>query len=334
MDLKKKITRRQFLKIIAASSAIGLAWKLGVENFTANQVISETRLLMGTIVNLVIISENRNTASAAIETCFNSMSELESVLSRFQPESQVSKLNRFGVLAKAHPALLGLVTQSLELSQLSDGAFDITVKPLLDLYQSTPGVLPSTRQIDQALKLVGYRKMVLTGQGIAFHQSGMSITLDGIAKGLIVDKGVDVLKSFGYENALVEAGGDLMGLGEKAPQTPWKIGLQAPRDKMGNLIASFDIQDRAIATSGDYMQAFTPDFSNHHIIDPRSGHSSPELASVSITANTVALADALATTVMVMGKSGLELIEQLDGCEAFAITKDLTELKTSGFQVN
>jgi FAD:protein FMN transferase len=181
---------------------------------------------------------------------------------------------------------------------------------------------------------VGFYKLSLVGQGIAFQQPGMSITLDGIAKGFIVDQGIDVLKSYGFENALVEAGGDLMGLGKKAPQTPWKIGLQAPRGKMGNLMASFNIQDQAIATSGDYIQAFMPDFSSHHIIDPRRGHSSPELASVSITANTVALADALATTVMVVGKSGLELIEQLDGCEAFAIAKDLTELKTSGFQVN
>jgi len=91
------------------------------------------------------------------------MFELESVLSRFQPESQVSKLNRFGVLAEAHPELLGLVPRSLELSQLSDGAFDITFKPLFDLYQSTLGILPTTRQIDRALRLVGRQKIVLTG---------------------------------------------------------------------------------------------------------------------------------------------------------------------------
>jgi FAD:protein FMN transferase len=334
VNLKKTINRRQFLKIIAVSSAVGLAWKLGLESLPANEVISETRLLMGTIINLTVISEDPNTAATAIEACIDHMSELESVLSRFHPESQLSKLNKSGGLVEAHPALLGLVTQSLELSLLTGGAFDITVKPLLDLYQATPGVLPSSSQIDQALKLVGFYKLSLVGQGIAFQQPGMSITLDGIAKGFIVDQGIDVLKSYGFENALVEAGGDLMGLGKKAPQTPWKIGLQAPRGKMGNLMASFNIQDQAIATSGDYIQAFMPDFSSHHIIDPRSGHSSPELASVSITANTVALADALATTVMVVGKSGLELIEQLDGCEAFAIAKDLTELKTSGFQVN
>jgi FAD:protein FMN transferase len=334
VNLKKTINRRQFLKIIAASSAIGLAWKFGLENLTANEVISETRLLMGTIINLTVISENPITAAAAINACINHMSGLESVLSRFQPESQLSKLNQSGVLLEAHPALLGLVTQSLELSLLTGGAFDITVEPLLDLYQATPGVLPSTSQIDQALKLVGFYKLSLVGQGIAFQQPGMSITLDGIAKGFIVDQGIDVLKSYGFENALVEAGGDLMGLGKKAPQTPWKIGLQAPRGKMGNLMASFNIQDQAIATSGDYMQAFMPDFSSHHIIDPRSGYSSPELASVSVTASTASLADALATALMVMGKPGLDLIEKLEGCEAFAIAKDLTELKTSGSQVN
>jgi thiamine biosynthesis lipoprotein len=96
-------------------------------------------------------------------------------------------------------------------------------------------------------------------------------------------------------------------------------------------MTAFKIQDQAIATSGDYMQSFTPDFQNHHIIDPRSGHSSPELASVSIIAPTTVLADSLATAVMVMGKSGLQLIEGLSGCEAYAVTKDLVILKTSGF---
>ena len=99
-------------------------------------------------------------------------------------------------------------------------------------------------------------------------------------------------------------------------------------------MAAFDIRDRAIATSGDYMQAFTPDFANHHIIDPRTGHSSPDFASVSIQAPTSSLADALATAVMVMGRPGLTLIEEMEGCEAFAVTKNMEELRTTGFLVN
>jgi len=160
----------------------------------------------------------------------------------------------------------------------------------------------------------------------------MSITLDGIAKGFIVDEGVAVIKQFGYENVLVEAGGDLMGLGEKAPQSPWKIGLQNPREPLGNLTTTFKIENQAMATSGDYMQAFTPDFVNNHIIDPRVGHSSPEFASATIFAPSATLADGIATAVMVMGNTGLQFIENLPGCQAFLITKDSKVLKTSGFQ--
>ena len=149
-----------------------------------------------------------------------------------------------------------------------------------------------------------------------------------------MDEGVAVLKGYGFKNVMVEAGGDLIGLGEKTPRSPWKIGLQAPRAEMGTLMATFNVQNQAVATSGDYMQTFSPDFVNHHIIDPRRGHSSPELASVSVTVPPAALADGLATAVMVMGKAGLQLIEQLAGYEVFAVAKDSTELKTSGFQVN
>jgi len=334
MNEKKKISRRQFLKIIAFSGAAGLAFKYGLGSLTADQVVSETRLLMGTVVNLKLVGSDPKSAAMAVNACLNRMTELEAVLSRFQPESQLSRLNQAGMLSDAHPALLGLVKQSLDLSKLTDGAFDITVKPLLDLYQATPGVLPTSWQIEQALKLVDHGLLDMSGDRIAFQHPGMSITLDGIAKGFIVDEGVAMLKENGFENVMVEAGGDLMGLGEKASQLPWKIGLQAPRSDMGSLMATFNVQNQAVATSGDYMQSFTADFANHHIIDPRIGHSSPELASVSVTAPTAALADGLATAVMVMGKAGLGVIEQMAGYEAFAVTKDLTELKTSGFQIS
>ncbi|MFH2040334.1 MAG: FAD:protein FMN transferase [Chloroflexota bacterium] len=333
MNEKQKISRHQFLQIIAVSGAAGVAFKFGFESLTADQVISETRLLMGTIVNLTLVGPDPRSSAMAVNACLDRMTELEAVLSRFKPDSQLSRLNQVGMVSDIHPAFLTLVKQSLELSRLTDGAFDITVKPLLDLYQATPGVLPTSRQIEQALEIVDYGLLDVSDDRIAFLHPGMSITLDGIAKGFIVDEGVTVLKGLGFENVMVEAGGDLMGLGQKATRSPWKIGVQAPRSDMGSLMATFDVQNQAVATSGDYMQSFTPDFVNHHIIDPRIGHSSPELASASVTALTVAMADGLATAVMVMGRTGLGLIEQMAGYEAFAITKELTELKTSGFQI-
>jgi thiamine biosynthesis lipoprotein len=291
---------------------------------------TDSRYLMGTVVNLTLIGGEPEQAQAAILHVFARMEALEAVLSRYLPDSQLSKLNRNDTLEDAHPSLISVIKRAQEISQLTNGAFDITIKPVLDLYQSSAS-LPDENAVSQALLLVDYHAITLEDRTISFKKRGMSITLDGIAKGFIVDEGVAVLEKFGFTDVMIEAGGDLMAMGEKAPRYPWKIGLQAPRKATGNLIATFNVENKALATSGDYMQAFTPDFVNHHIIDPRCGHSPRELASVSVLAPTVTLADGLATSIMVMGKEGLKLIENLPACEAYAVTKDSAVLKTTGF---
>jgi thiamine biosynthesis lipoprotein len=160
----------------------------------------------------------------------------------------------------------------------------------------------------------------------------MSITLDGIAKGYIVDQGVAVLKDFGFQDVLVEAGGDLLASGEKSPSSLWKIGIKSPRQEQGGIIARFSIRDRAVATSGDYLQPFVRDLSQHHLLDPRTGYSSPRLASASVLAKTATFADGLATAVMVLGpEAGLALIEELSGCEAYLVTKNLQTFQSKGF---
>jgi len=179
---------------------------------------------------------------------------------------------------------------------------------------------------------VDYRKLKFDENVVRFEQTNMSITLDGIAKGFIVDEGVAELQNFGFANVMVEAGGDLMALSEKSHQSPRKIGLQAPRAAAGNLLTTLPVSNQALATSGDYLQAFSANFANHHIIDPRSGYSSPELVSESVLAPSAMLADGLVTSVIVMGEAGLGLIEKLPHCEAFAVTKNAVVLKTSGFK--
>jgi thiamine biosynthesis lipoprotein len=127
------------------------------------------------------------------------------------------------------------------------------------------------------------------------------------------------------------AGGDLLGSGERGPHQAWEIGLQSPRQRNA-LLECFGVIDRAAATSGDYMQAFDSDFRHHPIIEPRSGVSSPELASATVVASTAALADTLATTVMVMGvESGIGLLARLPDCEGLLVTKRLQEIQTPGF---
>lgn len=326
----KKIPRRQFLQIVAFCGAAGVAIKLGLDTISADEIVSETRLLMGTVVNIKAVGLDPRLASEAIIASFARMAAHESVLSRFLPESQLSELNQVGVTSDPHPAFLTVLQHSQELSQLTDGAFDITINPLLALYRSSE-TLPSDEEVQRALALVNYRDLDINKQAVSFQQPDMSITLDGIAKGFIVDEGVAELQNFGFDNVMVEAGGDLMALGEKATASPWKIGLQAPRAEMGNLLTIIPVENQAAATSGDYMQAYTADFANHHILDPRTGYSSSELASVSIIAPTVMLADSMATAVMVMGNKGLEFVEEFSDCEAYIVTKDGLVLTTTGF---
>ncbi len=269
----KQISRRNFLKIIAVGAMAGATAKLGLDALSVPERVSATRLLMGTVVNLTIVSDDRVAAQSAIETTLARMSELESVLSQFQPESQLSQLNRSGHLDDTSPALLGLITQAQTLSNLSGGAFDITVKPLVDLYQrhqAENGELPPAAEIEAALALVDYRQIQVDGAQIAFAQPRMSITLDGIDKGYIVDEGVSVLKALGFDNVLVEAGGDLLASGQKSAEEAWQIGVQSPRKAQSGLLEKLAVKDKAVATSGDYMQAFSADMRQHHIIDPRN----------------------------------------------------------------
>ena len=195
--MSNKITRRDFLKIVAVGGAAGAALKLGLDSLPADEIVSETRLLMGTLINIKAVGLDPGLAEAAINSCFARMSAHESVLSRFVPGNQLSELNQAGVTHDPHPALLTVLKQSQELSQLTGGAFDITIHPLLSLYQSSK-TLPSDDAIQQALTLVDYRKLKFDESIARFEQPGMSITLDGIAKGFIVDEGVAELQNFGF----------------------------------------------------------------------------------------------------------------------------------------
>lgn len=335
----KHISRRQFLRITAYTAAAGLALKTGIGwlEESALETVSETRLLMGTVVNLTVVSADPADAQQAITACLDHMAALETILSRFKPESQLSLLNRDGRLHNADPALLHLVAYANDVSVQSDGAFDITIKPLVDLYaqvQSANGQLPTVDQIAEVIRRVDYRQLIVNGTSVAFAQPGMSITLDGIAKGYIVDEGITVLRERGFANVIVEAGGDLLASGRKSAITPWRIGVRAPRADQPGFLARISLEDQAIASSGDYIQAYSADFKHHHIIDPRTGFSSPELAGVTVVASNTAQADALATATMVLGlEAGMDLINSLPGCEALFVTKSLEVVSTQGMSL-
>ncbi len=329
----KKISRRGFMQIVAVAGAAGALWQFGLRP-ESRHIVRRSVPMMGTVLNLTVIGADRDSAEAAVDATLARMHGAEEILSRFDPASEVARLNRIGVVENASGDLIKVVNLAETISQKTNGAFDITVLPLLTLHQQfkNKNNLLSLNKVRAAAKLVDYRQLTITGSTITLAAEGMGITLDGIGKGYVVDKGVAVLKKHGFANVFVEAGGDLMAAGTKETDRPWRVGIRNPRPGSATRLVAVNAADRAIATSGDYLQYFQDDFSQHHIINPATGFSPPELASSSVMAPSVALADGLATASMVLGvNKSLALLESWPGCEGFFIGKDMARHVTTGF---
>ncbi len=328
-----RLSRRQFIRITAAAGLL-VAGGVGLAELTrSTERIHETRLLLGSIANLTVISADAVHARAAVNAAFERMAALEDVFSRFRPESQLSQLNANGVLSNPHPELTAVLTKAVAYGDLTDGAFDVTVEAVLKPYREAAktGGLPNDAVIAAARGLVDYRQIDLRTDVIRLNRPGMALTLDGIAKGYIIDAGATVLREYGFEQVMVELGGDLQTYGNTAGH-PWQIGIQQPMAGASPLVAH--LVHAAMATSGDYMYTFTPDRRLHHIIDPHNGVSPDELSSASVIAPTACDADALATSLMVLGaNAGLALVARLPDVEALVISKQGSIRQSANFPV-
>ncbi|MBC7189064.1 FAD:protein FMN transferase [Candidatus Aerophobetes bacterium] len=290
--------------------------------------IKVTRLLMSTTVTIIAEASVDD-----IEAAFERIREIELMMNHYNPDSQISLLNRKGKL-KVSPEVREVLLRSIYFSKVTQGAFDVTVGPLVRLWQKMgrEGRLPTSEEIETALSLVGYEKIKIEKEFIFLEKKGMLIDLGGIAKGYAVDEAIEVLKKRGVKNALVEAGGDLYCMGEGS-QGKWRIGVQHPR-KMGRIVEVIGLKDKAVATSGDYYRFFFIKGERHsHIVNPGTGMTVQENPmSVSIIAPTCTDADALATGVFVLGpEKGIKLIESLKDVEGMIIGKEMKVIKSSGW---
>jgi FAD:protein FMN transferase len=297
---------------------------------TGCTIIDVTKVQMGTTVTIKAVGEKKE-ASSAVDAAFLEISRIESILSNYVNSSEVYTLNNEGKILNPSPEFLELMKKSEFYNKVSQGGFDPTVQPLLNLYSKTFGTEnrpPTESEINEVKKLVNFNKVHITDSEIRLEEN-MSITLGGIAKGYAIDKAITVLKSKGMKAGFVNAGGDIRAFGSNMGQ-PWVIALQNPRNTSQHITVIL-IKDNAVATSGDYARYFDPSLSAHHIMDPRTGKSATSLISVTVISQTAVDADALATSVFVMGLSGMELIESLDKTEALVITEEGEILRTSGF---
>ncbi len=334
--LERGPSRRQALRITAVagvSLALGGGLTRSLLRRAGLRELRETRTRMGTLVTISVEHPDAAVARAMVAESFAVMERLEGLLSRHREGTPVSRLNHEGVVRAPPPELVDVVQRALEYSSRSKGAFDITIEPLLNVYTrsfSRNGIPPTDSQVQEALSRVDYRKILLDDDRIALGMSGMSITLDGIAKGYILDRAIEALRERGADQVLVDAGGDMASVGDGLLGDGWRVAIQNPRDP-GRHIGVLRLKGDCVATSGDYLQYFTPDRRFHHILDPRTGTPADAVSSVTVVTPTAMSADALSTAIFVLGaEQGLTLMSQLDGVEGVVVTKGQDVIMSRG----
>ncbi len=283
-----------------------------------------TRVEMAMPVRIVLYGEKQEAASGAAAAAFDRFRELNGVLSDYNPESELRKLCRTAGSGHCMPVsndLWRVLEHSIEVSQASDGAFDVTIGPVSRLWRRARrrGVLPSPDLLALAMQRVDYRLLKLdpVNQCVMLMKDGMTLDLGGIGKGYAIDEALRVLREHGFERAMVDASGDI-GVGAAPPGMPgWRIAIAAP-DPKDPPEAFLWLTHATVAHSGDAWQYVEIDGTRYsHIIDPKTGLGLTDGLAATVIAPDALAADALASAVSVLGpERGLALIERTPGVAA------------------
>lgn len=310
------------------------------------KVYEEQAFKMDTIMNLKAYGSK---AEKAIKEAYSRIDEIEQMASAQISTSDVSRINEMAGIeyVQVQPEIIKMLITAIHYSELSEGAFDITVGPLIKLWgigTENEGI-PSVSEIQEALALVGYKNISIKEEdsSVMLLKKGMSVDLGGIAKGFAADEVVKIFKEMGIKSALINLGGSSMyTLGVKPDSSLWSIAIQHPRkDKNGNYAGVIKMSDQALSTSGDYERYFISDGKRyHHILNPFTGYP----ADAGVVSDTIVisgdnpdgnmLADILTKVTFVSGvEKGLNIIDQLPGVECLAITTDEKIYKSSDWSL-
>ncbi len=285
--------------------------------------ISDARPMMGTEVSVYLWSDDAAAGRRALEDVFDEAARIDRLMSTYKDDSEISAINR---RAADEPVVAGaelfrLIQRSLDISLLTRGAFDITYDSVGQHYDFRERRRPDAATVMAEKDLIDYRlvKLDRAARTVSFLREGVRINLGGIAKGYVVERGIDILRARGIEHAVVTAGGDSRLLGDRRGR-PWMIGIRDPRAD-GEVAMSVPLSDEAVSTSGDYERYFDEDgVRYHHIIRPSTGKPATGVHSATVIGPDAVITDALSTSVFVMGvEQGLTLIGTLPDYESIVI---------------
>jgi thiamine biosynthesis lipoprotein len=275
--------------------------------------------LMGNRFEISVLADDEQRANACIDAAVSEIQRIEALLTTFNDGSQTNLINRNAGIApvKVDKEVFNLIDRSFHISELTQGAFDITygsIDKRLWNFDTTMTALPSRDILKQSVRLINYRNVILDPSActVFLKEKGMRIGFGGIGKGYAADKAKAVLQKKGVMSGIVNAAGDLTAWGLQANGEPYTIGIASPEDAH-HPFSYLKITDLAVATSGNYEKYITVGGKKYsHTIDPKTGYPVTGIKSVTIISTNAEIADAMATPVMVMGvDAGLYMIDQL-----------------------
>lgn len=314
------------LSAVLTASALLLTGCSGAKSSTqTDQDLTYTDMLFDTVIKIQILDP-------ADESILDALKKLckkyDTMFSTTNTDSELYKLNHAnGQPFTVSSETANLIQEGIHYSELSGGAFDLTIEPVSALwdFKADKPTVPSSDAIAQAVSHVDYTKIDIQDNTVTLEDPEAGIDLGAIAKGYIADQVKTYLKKQGIKHAIINLGGNVDVIGTKPDGSKYNIGIQKPFDESGEAITSVQLKDQTVVTSGIYERYFKKNGKlYHHILDPRTGYPCENnLYSVSIITDSSTKADALSTTCFLLGyEKGMELIQSMDGVEAIFITDD------------
>jgi thiamine biosynthesis lipoprotein len=329
------MNRNWLLGILVAATALligGCIWQSRIqENSRAEESVTKQLFAMDTYMTFTAYGSH---AEEAVEAAAEEVKRLDALLSTGISTSEIYKINQTG-MGTVSEDTRNLLTRALEIQDSTGGLFDITIYPLMELwgFPTQEYRVPDQTEIDQLLPYVDGGAVSLKGDQVTLKE-GQKIDLGAIAKGYTSDRLMEIYRQHGVTSGMVYLGGNVQTLNTKPDGSRWNIGIQAPDGGQGSVLASVEVDNCAVITSGGYERYFEQDGKTYiHILDPRTGYPvENDLSSVTVISEDGTLADALSTSLFIMGKAQASAYwqEHQEEFEMILVTKEGTLLVTEG----
>lgn len=331
-SLIKKPHWRSSMSVLLCTSLF-LSLFSGCGKADTAEPITKTGVYFDTVISITLYGTDMDDK---FQGCFDLASKYENYFSNTLPDSDISKINtNIGTPVSVHDETIDLLQKGLAYGNLSNGSFDITIGELSDLwdFSNNTGTIPADTNISNALSTIDYHNVVINGNEVSLLAPSTTIDLGGIAKGYIADKMKAYLNEQGITSGIINLGGNVLTVGPKDNNDTYNIAIQKPFSEDGSPIASVEITDQSVVTSGTYQRYFKKDgIIYHHILDVTTGYPyENDLCSVTIINDSSVDGDGLSTTCFTYGlEKGMDYIESLDNTEAIFITNEEKIYYTSG----